>query len=769
MTAGADADRAAEHASLPSWTLSERQLGDSELILSGAFAPLLGFMTSADVDAVNTGGRLADGTSWPVPVTLEVPAGALPDDRDRLLLADPEGSPLAVLTITERTVIGADYAGRTDAGPGGKMIRLAGPIAANRTPEHGSFRKLMISPELARADLGTGPVLAFATREPLGGRRIGQLRYLAGQLGARILLMPLVAGPAKVVRQPESLIRAVLAAATALPPGTLVVPVPLAPRVDAESRGPGTGEFALTAIVAGAYGATHLMADAGPGAQAITGPRGAPPMIVPAGDWAFDPRADVWRPLSLIESGTEIGDLSAGELGELLDTGAGLPPWFAPAAVVAELRHARPPRSERGFVLFLTGLSGSGKSTIARDLRAALAEHGDRRVTLLDGDLVRSLLSAGLTFSRADRDLNIARIGYVAAEIARHGGIAICAPIAPYAAARDRVRQMVSETGDFLLIHVATPVEVCEARDRKGLYAKARAGIVQQFTGVSDPYEAPADAVLTLDTSVRSRSECVGAVLNLLTAGGWLAPPVRGLTPPLRDPASATAGPRRGPRGGGARRGRGRGGPAGRGVRAVRAWKPGALVLVLGPRAVIQALPEIPEPAGELAGHRGPLRCQREQADHATDQDREPVKHQRTGTCHIQQREDRDEDQEPQRVVKERGTHSPISLSAGGGRPVRPGHPAEPVRARERASQEGRAAPARQEDRPAGTDDRSGMDARTVAPTAPPSITSAESPYFRIRAYEIRSKDPPAGSMTGESALGRTKQSPTLPINFYGI
>jgi sulfate adenylyltransferase len=151
-----------------------------------------------------------------------------------------------------------------------------------------------------------------------------------------------------------------------------------------------------------------------------------------------------------------------------------------------------------------------------------LSERGDRQVSLLDGDLVRQLLSAGLSFSRADRDLNIARIGYVAGEIARHGGIAICAPIAPFAAARTRVRQMVSEVGDFFLIHVATPVEVCEARDRKGLYAKARAGIITQFTGVSDPYEEPADAELVLDTSVMTRAEAVTAVLKLLTAGGWL-------------------------------------------------------------------------------------------------------------------------------------------------------------------------------------------------------------------------------------------------------
>jgi sulfate adenylyltransferase len=231
----------------------------------------------------------------------------------------------------------------------------------------------------------------------------------------------------------------------------------------------------------------------------------------------------VWRPHALIEAGTEREDLSADQLGDLLDAGSDIPAWVTPPAVALELRRVRRPRSERGLVLFLTGLSGSGKSTIARDLADVLAERSDRQVSLLDGDLVRQLLSAGLTFSRADRDLNIARIGFVAAEIARHGGIAICAPIAPFAAARAQVRQMVSEVGDFFLIHVSTAVEVCEARDRKGLYAKARAGLIGQFTGVSDPYEEPADAELVIDTAAVSRPEAVQAVLKMLTAGGWLA------------------------------------------------------------------------------------------------------------------------------------------------------------------------------------------------------------------------------------------------------
>jgi sulfate adenylyltransferase len=245
---------------------------------------------------------------------------------------------------------------------------------------------------------------------------------------------------------------------------------------------------------------------------------------ISAGDWAYDPTAEVWRPLALIEAGAERSDLSDEELAHLLDNGEPLPAWHTPEPVARELRQARPPRHERGVVVFMTGLSGSGKSTIARDLHDVLAERGSRTVSLLDGDQVRRLLSAGLTFSRADRDLNIARIGYVAAEIARHGGIAICAPIAPYAQARERVREMVTQTGDFLLVYVSTPLDTCAARDRKGLYAKARAGLIDGLTGVSDPYEEPTDADLVIDTSVVSRQEAVAAVLDLLTSGGWLEP-----------------------------------------------------------------------------------------------------------------------------------------------------------------------------------------------------------------------------------------------------
>jgi sulfate adenylyltransferase len=504
----------AELASWPAWTPGEDQLGELELITSGAYAPLTGYLAVADLAAVSARGQLADGTPWPVPVTLTVPASAVPADADRLVLQDQEGSPLAVVSITERTP--ADAAGTT--------LRLAGPVTALRAPEHGPFRALRRAPAAVRAEIGPAPVLAYVTRRPLGQRQIGQLRHLASQLRARILVLPLVAGPAGLVTRPEALVRAVVAAARQLPPNTVVVPVPLPPRSDPAE------ELLARAVVAAAYGATRLLVDAG-GARDSRSRSAEGDFdlakfgieIQAEGEWAYDPVAEVWRPLGLIEPGLERGELSDGELGALLDSGGPVPAWQLPAAVVEELRRARPPRARRGVVVFFTGLSGSGKSTLAKDLRDALLERGDRTVSLLDGDLVRRLLSAGLTFSREDRDLNIARIGFVAAEIARHGGIAICAPIAPYAAARAGVRRMVAEVGDFVLVHVSTPLEVCEARDRKGLYAQARAGIIGSFTGISDPYEVPDDADLVIDTSVVSRTDAVAVVLAHLTRGGWLA------------------------------------------------------------------------------------------------------------------------------------------------------------------------------------------------------------------------------------------------------
>ncbi len=277
MTAEAEAVSPAELSSLPACPLTANQLGDLELLLSGALAPLTGFMTAADAAAVAASWRLADGTPFPVPITLELPVSALPADPapDRILLSDPEGTPIAVLTIVERTV------------PDGQagLVRLAGPVSANRPPEHGPFRRLMLSPAAARTELGDGLVLAFATRGPLTSRQIGQVRHLAGGLKARILILPLVSGAAAVVGSPQALIRAVLAAMPSLPAGSLLVPVPLPPHAHAQAPASPAGrarELAATARIAAAYGATHLMADGivpvpgdGPPAPTWPAPRGS--------------------------------------------------------------------------------------------------------------------------------------------------------------------------------------------------------------------------------------------------------------------------------------------------------------------------------------------------------------------------------------------------------------------------------------------------------------------------------------------------------------
>lgn len=473
---------------LPVWTPDPVELADLELVLAGVYRPLPGFLGSFDAAMVIAGGRLADGTPWPVPVTLAVPEELT--GHERVVLQDPEGVPLAVLKVGEEW-----------QDPTTREWRLAGPLEALRAPAHGPFHRLRRRPD--ELDAFEGAVLAVATREPLHRKQLGQLRQVAERLGAKVLVLPLLGGG-----HDESLVRALLGVRRELPDGAQIIPVPLPARGDRER------DILLRAHVAAAYGATHLLADREAEGTAV-------PLVVPE-PWAYDADVEVWRPVARIEPDHVQAELTPERLNELLDAGEPVPDWFTPPAVAAELALARPPKRSRGITVLFTGLSGSGKSTVARGLADALVERGGRTVTLLDGDVVRRMLSAGLTFSRADRDLNIRRIGFVAAEITRHGGTAICAPIAPYAATRAEVRRMVSAVGDFILVHVATPLEECERRDRKGLYAKARAGQIPEFTGISDPYEEPEDADLTLDTSRLTPDEAVAQVLDLLVGGGWV-------------------------------------------------------------------------------------------------------------------------------------------------------------------------------------------------------------------------------------------------------
>ncbi|HET6728193.1 MAG TPA: adenylyl-sulfate kinase [Jiangellaceae bacterium] len=402
------------------------------------------------------------GPAW---VTVDVPAsvGDASAEAGHLVLADEEGTPLAHLTVEN-----------VSPGPDGATARVAGPVGALRPFHAGPFGALRRQPDEVRDELAGGAAVGIALDRPLTAAEERALADAAARRGARLLVLPCVADTGPSGLPPEILVRAVRASLPRLatPAGAaLLVPLPLVPEADAAAP-PGAGEFV--------HAAGGAMLD-----EAVLDPTG-------------------WTPIR-----------------SALDAGPGAVEEIVAADVAAVLRAWRPVRSQRGLTVFFTGLSGSGKSTLARGLTNALLERG-RTVTLVDGDAARRLLSSGLGFGRADRDLNIRRIGWVASEVTRHGGVAVCAPIAPFAASRAEVRRMVEANGDFVLVHVATPLAVCEQRDRKGLYAQARAGVIPEFTGISDPYEVPEDAHVRVDTSTMPVDDAVDVILSHLERGGWL-------------------------------------------------------------------------------------------------------------------------------------------------------------------------------------------------------------------------------------------------------
>jgi sulfate adenylyltransferase len=490
----------------PAYAPRTRELADLELLLSGALAPLNGFLTRADLAAIDRTGRLADGTPWPVKITLEVPA-ALIEGLDItnplkrvLVLTDPEGAPLAAIDVVEFWPVRDGWCG------------VAGQARRIGASGHGSFQQLRLPPDEVRPLLPPGRVLGVWAEAPLHRPQLAQIAYAARTIAGHVLILIPVAEPPSPGISPEALVRAVFAARDRMPPATIVA-VPLA------RRGDEVADALVRSRVAAAYGATHVLA----GRQSLSG--AGPRALLPR-ELAYDGRDGQWRGADDIPPRHRRLALSQEELDELLDSGVPLPEWHTPPSVARELAKTRPPRRVRGLVVFFTGLSGSGKSTIARAVADELAETGERSVTLIDGDVARRFLTAGLGFSKEDRDHNIRRIGYVAAEVARHGGLALCCPIAPYAQARAAARSLAAAAGaGFILVYVSTPLAVCEERDRKGLYAKARAGKIAAMTGVTDPYEVPTDADLVIDTTNLTTADATQLVLDHLTQEGWLDRP----------------------------------------------------------------------------------------------------------------------------------------------------------------------------------------------------------------------------------------------------
>ena len=550
----------------PSWDLTARQLCDLELMLSGGFSPLRGFMTRADYEGVCQSMRLTSGVLWPMPITLDITeefAKKLTPGRSKIALRDPEGVMLAVLNVEEvwqpdRKAEAQSVFGTTsNVHPGVDYVQTksnpwyaGGTLEGLQLPSHYDFKTLRFTPAELRAEfsrLGWRRVVAFQTRNPMHRAHVELTFRAAKAVEANLLIHPSVGMTKPGDVDYFTRVRCYQLLLSKYPPGTVKLSLlPLAMRMG------GPREAIWHALIRKNHGVTHLIVGrdhAGPGNDSNGKPfygayeaqelfkkheKDIGVTMVPFSMMVYLENQDCYVPDTEVPPGARVLNISGTELRDRLNEGRDIPAWFTYPEVVRELRRSFPPRHKQGVTIFFTGLSGSGKSTIAHILLTKFLEMGGRPVTILDGDLVRKHLSSELGFSKEHRDINIRRIGYVASEITKNGGIAICAPIAPYDSVRKQVRQMIEPYGGFILVHVATPLEICEQRDRKGLYAKARAGIVKEFTGISDPYEAPEDAEVAIDTADLSAEEAAQEIILHLEQQGFI-----GVSPePALSPAT---------------------------------------------------------------------------------------------------------------------------------------------------------------------------------------------------------------------------------------
>jgi len=514
-----------------SWDLSERQLCDIELLMNGAFSPLDGFLNKEDYDSVVKSMRLKSGVLWPMPITLDVSEEFAADIKsgDKLALRDLEGVILATLEVGDvwtpdlNAEAKSVYGTTDEQHPAvnylkniGNPVYIGGTLRGIEEPTHYDYKHLRDTPAEIRErfkKLGWRKVVAFQTRNPMHRAHQELTLRAAREVEANLLIHPVVGmtKPGDVdhftrVRCYEQLLGR-------YPEQTTMLSLlPLAMRMG------GPREALWHAIIRKNYGCTHLIVGrdhAGPGQDSagkdFYGPYDAQELLrkhadelditmVPFQLMVYAENRAEYISIDEATDDDNVLNISGTELRRRLQEGLDIPEWFSFPDVVAELRRTHPPRYEQGYTVFFTGLSGSGKSTIANALMVKLMEIGGRPVSLLDGDIVRKNLSSELGFSKEHRDLNIRRIGYVASEITKNGGIAICAPIAPYAATRRAIRESISAVGGYIEIYVSTSIEVCEQRDRKGLYALARAGKIKEFTGISDPYEEPENAEMVIDT-----------------------------------------------------------------------------------------------------------------------------------------------------------------------------------------------------------------------------------------------------------------------------
>ncbi len=538
---------------LPDIILNNRQLCDLEMLATGAFSPLDGFMVRSDYESVLDRMQLQNKILWPIPICLDIP-----DTQARTLepgqsvtLRDHEGFLLAIMHIDDIWPVdhqkeAARIYGTTDSQHQGVAYLfnnvgsqyIGGKLEVLSLPLHFDFKQLRMAPTEIRTvykKLGWQRIVGFQTRHPIQRIQFEMTVRAMRQTKANLLLLPVTGMTKPGDFDHYTRVRCYRAVTRHYPPDSFLLNLlPLSMRLA------GPRDTLLHMIVAKNYGCTHFIVGpyhASPGSDsggnpfyesdaarklAETHSQEIGVTVVPFEELVYLPFEDEYRPADQVDQETQTISFSSFDIRQRIQTGRQIPEWATFPEVLEEIRKAYPPPSHQGFTIFLTGLSGAGKSTIAKVLYARFLEIGERPVTLLDGDIVRQNLSSQLTFSKEHRDINVRRIGFVASEITKNRGIAICAPIAPYNDTRAEIRKTIENYGGFFEIHVATPIEICEKRDRKGMYAKARAGLVKGFTGVDDPYETPESPELRIDTTDLSPDEAAQEILLLLGQKGYI-------------------------------------------------------------------------------------------------------------------------------------------------------------------------------------------------------------------------------------------------------
>ncbi|MBU1690860.1 MAG: bifunctional sulfate adenylyltransferase/adenylylsulfate kinase [Gammaproteobacteria bacterium] len=544
-----------ESQDLMSVVLSQRQLCDLELLINGAFSPLSGFMTQEVYDGVVADMRLPDGTLWPIPINFDVSASIAEKLKPgmRLALHDEEGFMLAVLLVEsiwqpdKKREAELVYGTVSMVHPGVSYlfeqvgeVYVGGTLEGVQLPAHYDFETLRDTPEELRLLFnkhGWNRVVAFHISKPMHRLHLEITLNAAREAQANILLHPAVGMTKPGDLNYYARVHCYKAILKHYPYSIAMLSLfPMAMRMA------GPREAILNAIIRQNYGCSHFMVGlkhAEPPVLDEEGKRFYPPesaqklleryqeemeiRLVKIPEYAYVPDEHRYMPVDEISRGNkQTTDFGQRELVDCLARGLRAPSWYSFPEVINALIKASPPRSKQGITLFFTGLSGAGKSTLAKIIFAKFIESGGRPVTLLDGDVVRHNLSSELGFSKAHRDLNVRRIGFVASEITKNGGVAICAPIAPYMSTRRSVRNMIKQHGAFIEIHVETSLEVCESRDRKGLYAKARQGLIPEFTGISDPYEVPENPELRINTAELSPIQAAQQIFLYLLSEGYL-------------------------------------------------------------------------------------------------------------------------------------------------------------------------------------------------------------------------------------------------------